>query len=306
MVIDSFLDYLRLERGYSPRTVTSYEVDLREFQQFFESVDSELTFETVDADVVRNWSMSLMSKGLKASSVNRKLSALRSLYRFLLRQGKVSVSPMQKVKGPKKKKPLPTFLREDDMNRLLDDTDFGNSWEGVRDRLILKMFYETGMRRAELVGLNEVDVDLFRSQIKVTGKRNKQRMVPFGDELRRDIEAYMALKKEEAPGDSEALFVNRKGQRITAAWVYTMVRRNLSKVSTQKKRSPHVLRHTFATAMLNNDAELESVKELLGHSSVSTTEIYTHTTFEELKKAYTTAHPRERENPPTEEPDTIN
>ena len=297
MVIESFLDYLRLERGYSLKTITSYETDLREFQQFFESLDSSLTFQTVDADIVRNWSMSLMSQGMKASSVNRKLSALRSLYHFLLRKGEVSVTPMQKVKGPKKKKPLPTFLRVEDMDHLLDDVSFPPGWEGARDRLILQMFYETGMRRAELVGLDEKDVDLYRMQIKVTGKRNKQRMIPFGDDLRKAIEQYVEQKRQMVVSEGDALFVDQKGARVKPAWVYTMVRRNLSRVSTQKKRSPHVLRHTFATAMLNNNAELEAVKEILGHSSVSTTEIYTHTTFEELKKAYSTAHPRERCEP---------
>lgn len=297
MVIESFLDYLRLERGYSLKTITSYETDLCEFQQFFESLDSSLTFQTVDADIVRNWSMSLMSQGMKASSVNRKLSALRSLYHFLLRKGEVSVTPMQKVKGPKKKKPLPTFLRVEDMDHLLDDVSFPPGWEGARDRLILQMFYETGMRRAELVGLDEKDVDLYRMQIKVTGKRNKQRMIPFGDDLRKAIEQYVEQKRQMVVSEGDALFVDKKGARVKPAWVYTMVRRNLSRVSTQKKRSPHVLRHTFATAMLNNNAELEAVKEILGHSSVSTTEIYTHTTFEELKKAYSTAHPRERCEP---------
>lgn len=308
MLVQSFLDYLRLERGYSEKTIVSYETDLLEFQRFFESLDSGLTFDSIDADVVRNWSMSLMSQGLKASSVNRKLSALRSFYRYLLRNKAVSVSPMQKVKGPKKKKPLPVFLREEEMNRLLDELDFALGWEGKRDRLILQMFYETGMRRAELVGLDEKDVDTYRKQIKVTGKRNKQRMIPFGEELQKAIEEYEELKKLSVASQDDALFVDKKGLRVKPTWVYTMVRRYLSKVSTQKKRSPHVLRHTFATTMLNNDAELEAVKEILGHSSVSTTEIYTHTTFEELKKAYATAHPRERSNrsnQPSEKSDII-
>ena len=293
--IDSFLDYLRLERAYSPRTVQSYEMDLNEFEAYLRRTDAELTLEAVDADNVRNWTMEMMEAGQKETSVNRRLSALRSFYRYLLRKGVIKVSPMQTVKGPKKKKPLPMFLREEEMNRLLDETDFGEGFEGERDRLIIEMFYETCMRRAELVGLNEADVDFYRGQIKVTGKRNKQRLIPFGEELGSALRLYMEEKAQEVPETEDgALFVQKSGRRVTDAWVYTMVRRNLSRVTTIKKRSPHVLRHTFATTMLNHDAELEAVKELLGHESVSTTEIYTHTTFEELKNAYSKAHPRAR------------
>lgn len=293
-LIESFLDYLRQERGYSPKTVESYATDLTEFETFLGSVESGLSLTDADSSVVRNWMMTLMDGGMKATSVNRKLSALRSFYRFLLRKGTIAQSPMQTVRGPKKKKPLPSFLREEEMDRLLDDTDFGEGWEGLRDKLILEVFYETGMRRAELVGLDEKDVDFWRSQIKVTGKRNKQRLIPFGDELRGLIQQYLDAKHEALPEAEDALFVRKDGHRVTDSWVYTMVKQYLSTVSTLKKRSPHVLRHTFATTMLNNQAELEAVKELLGHASVSTTEIYTHTTFEELKNAYSSAHPREK------------
>ena len=295
-LIDSFLDYLRLERAYSPKTIRSYGIDLREFEAYIESVDDTLTLATVDADVVRNWSMELMMNGRKATSVNRKLSALRSFYNYMVQEGKVNISPLQAVTGPKKKKPLPTFLREEEMNKLLDETSFPEGWEGKRDRLVLLMFYETGMRRAELVGMNEGDVDCYRGVLKVTGKRNKQRLIPFGEELKTSLEEYIALKREEEiPCEDDApLFVLKNGRRVTDQWVYGTVRKYLSLVTTLKKRSPHVLRHTFATAMLNNNAELEAVKELLGHASVSTTQIYTHTTFEELKNVYSTAHPREK------------
>ena len=295
-LIDSFLDYLRLERAYSPKTIRSYGIDLREFEAYIESVDDTLTLATVDVDVVRNWSMELMMNGRKATSVNRKLSALRSFYNYMVQEGKVNISPLQAVTGPKKKKPLPTFLREEEMNKLLDETSFPEGWEGKRDRLVLLMFYETGMRRAELVGMNEGDVDCYRGVLKVTGKRNKQRLIPFGEELKTSLEEYIALKREEEIPceDDVPLFVLKNGRRVTDQWVYGTVRKYLSLVTTLKKRSPHVLRHTFATAMLNNNAELEAVKELLGHASVSTTQIYTHTTFEELKNVYSTAHPREK------------
>lgn len=291
---DSFLDYLRLERGYSPKTIDGYEIDLRGFEAYIDSLDKGLTLQMVDADVVRDWMLSMMESGMKATSVNRKLSTLRTFYRFLLRKGEVTVSPMQAVVGPKKKKPLPTFFREEEMDRLLDDTAFPEGWEGVRDRLMLQMLYETGMRRAELVSMNVNDVDFSRGQIKVTGKRNKQRLIPFGDELKEKLQSYVELRDQEMPHVDDALFVRKNGTRVDGSWVYNRVKSYLSRVSTQQKRSPHVLRHTFATAMLNNQAELEAVKELLGHESVSTTQIYTHTTFEELKNAYSSAHPREK------------
>mgnify|MGYP003316299897 CR=1 FL=1 len=203
---------------------------------------------------------------------------------------------MQNVRGPKKKKPLPQFVRESDMERLLDDTPCDGSWQMVRERVIIQLFYETGIRLSELVGLNEGDVDFSRKAIKVTGKRNKQRIIPIGDGLSVSLQRYMEVKAESCQSllvnGQSPLFVTDKGNRVYPGWVYRLVRENLSQVVTLKKRSPHVLRHTFATAMLNNEAELEAVKELMGHESVSTTQIYTHTTFEELKKAYKQAHPR--------------
>ena len=298
MWIQSFIDYLRYERNYSVRTLEVYEADLKAFRRFYETLDCELTWASVDEDVIRQWMLHLMTEqGNSPASVCRRLSALRSFYRFLLRREMVKKDPARMVTGPKKEKPLPAYLKENEMNRLLDETDFGKGFEGERDRLIVQLFYETGMRRAELVGLDEGDVDFYRRQIKVTGKRNKQRLIPFGDELGSALQAYMDEKTREVPETEDgALFVRADGRRVTDAWVYAMVRRNLSKVTTLKKRSPHVLRHTFATTMLNHDVELEAVKELLGHESVATTEIYTHTTFEELKNAYGKAHPRARNN----------
>ena len=203
---------------------------------------------------------------------------------------------MQNINGPKKAKPLPQFVREADMERLLHDTAQGETWQEMREHVILQLFYETGIRLSELVGLNDADVDLGRMTIKVTGKRNKQRTIPIGDGLAQNLKEYVEMKEGEAGRLStlnpQPLFITDKGKRVYPGWVYRLVRRELSQVVTLKKRSPHVLRHTFATAMLNNDAELEAVKELMGHESVSTTQIYTHTTFEELKKAYSKAHPR--------------
>jgi integrase/recombinase XerC len=234
----------------------------------------------------------LMEDGRASTSVNRKLSSLRSFYRFLLRKKEVAVNPMLKVVGPKKKKPLPFFVREKDMNRLLDEIPFGEGFEGCRDRTILEVFYATGMRLSELIGLNDVDVDFSAKLIKVTGKRNKQRLIPFGKELEENLSLYIKVRNEAFPDGAECFFVLKNGKRMYPMGVYRLVKRNLSKVVSLKKRSPHVLRHTFATAMLNDHAELQSVKELLGHESLVTTEVYTHTTFEELKKVYEQAHPR--------------
>lgn len=291
MLKDSFLKYLRFERNYSPHTVAAYGKDISEFEEYFAGIDEGLDICAVDADVVRGWMLSLMEQRYTATSVNRKLSSLRTFYRYLLREGKVKADPCARVNGPKKKKPLPVFVREEDMNRLLDETDFASSYEGVRDRMILELFYATGIRLSELIGLETADVDLSAKTIKVTGKRNKQRIVPFGEELEQDLRLYLEAR-ETVGGDNRALFLGKEGQAVSRGTVYRIVKTNLSKVVTLKKRSPHVLRHSFATAMLNNGAELDAVKELLGHASLAATQVYTHTTFEELKKVYEQAHPR--------------
>lgn len=292
MTVESFLHYLRYERNYSEKTIVSYGIDLKEFQGYLNGLDSELKLENVDSDVVRGWVVKLMESGMSGASVNRKLSALRTFYKYLLKKKMITADPMSIVKGPKRKKPLPTFVREEDMDKLLDGDLFDDSFEGVRDKLIMTMFYETGMRLSELISLDDADIDLFSNFIKVTGKRNKQRLIPFGENLKCEIQSYLGCRNIAVGCSCEAFFVRKNGKRLYQMLVYKLVKQNLSKVVALKKRSPHVLRHSFATAMLNNDAELEAVKELLGHESVTTTEIYTHTTFEELKKVYKQAHPR--------------
>lgn len=292
LLTDSFLDYLRYERNYSDDTVKAYGEDIRQFQEFGgEDVGLQSPSEVV-VDVVREWMIHLMNLGYATTSVNRKLSSLRSYYKYLLRKGEVKVDPLRKITGPKNKKKLPVFVKESEMNRLLDDEDFGEGFEGCRDHLVIAMFYATGMRLSELIGLDDGDVDFAASVIKVTGKRNKQRLIPFGEELRVEMEAYVKQRDESVPVRSGAFFVRKTGERLYPNIVRKIVTRNLSKVVTVKKRSPHVLRHTFATSMLNHEAELGAIKELLGHESLATTEIYTHTTFEELKKVYNQAHPR--------------
>lgn len=292
MLIESFKDYLRQERAYSERTVTEYETDLGQFRDFFHDEDELLEWKVIDADVIRRWVVRLMDDGYASTSVNRKLSSLRSFYKFLMRKGEVKVNPMNRVLGPKNAKPLPSFVREAEMDRLLDETDFGEGFVACRDRMIIEFFYMTGLRLSELVGLKDRDVDFSSDRIKVTGKRNKQRYVPFGKELHQSLLEYIEMRDSSVPRLTDALFVGVRGNRISKTMVRNLVRRSLSKVVSLKKRSPHVLRHSFATSMLNNRAELNVVKELLGHASLAATQIYTHTTFEELKEVYKLAHPR--------------
>ena len=289
---DSFLDYLQYERNYSEETIKSYREDLRQFEEFAREEIGDSAPSEVKAELVREWIVSLMDRGYTSTSINRKLSSLRSFYKFLLRKGEVAVNPLQKITGPKNKKPLPAFLRESDMDRLLDEVDFGEGFKGCRDHMIIEMFYATGVRLSELIGLDNKDVDFSSSLIKVTGKRNKQRLIPFGEELKIAMMEYVDVRNEAVPIRTNAFFVRENGERLSRSIVENLVKRNLSKVVTLKKRSPHVLRHTFATTMLNHDAELGAIKELLGHESLATTEVYTHTTFEELKKVYNLAQPR--------------
>ena len=291
-MINEFLNYLKFERNRSDLTIKNYGEDLRAFKDFYRNLDSRLSWKSVDSDVIRDWMESMMDKGNNATSINRRLSALRSFYRFALARKLVGKDPVHGVTGPKKGRPLPQFLKENEMDRLLDAESWMESFEDVRDRMVIMTFYETGIRLSELIGLDDSMVDFSNRQLKVTGKRNKQRVIPFGEELLAMFHDYMKCRDKEVNRQSEALFVTAKGRRMTSSQVRETVRKNLSKVCTLKKKTPHVLRHTFATAMLNNKAGIESVKKLLGHESLSTTEIYTHTTFEQLKREYYSAHPR--------------
>ena len=292
MMINEFLNYLKFERNRSDLTIKNYGEDLRAFKEFYGNLEGCHSWKSVDSDIIRDWMESMMDKGNNATSINRRLSALRSFYRFALARKLVGKDPVHGVTGPKKGKPLPQFLKENEMDRLLDAESWTESFEDVRNRAVIMTFYETGIRLSELIGLDDCMVDFSNRQLKVTGKRNKQRVIPFGGELLATLRDYMKCRDKEVNLQSEALFVTAKGQRMTSSQVREGVRKNLSKVCTLKKRTPHVLRHTFATAMLNNKAGIESVKKLLGHESLSTTEIYTHTTFEQLKREYYSAHPR--------------
>ncbi len=291
-MINQFLNYLRYERNSSPQTIQTYEDSLREFESYLNFRENGLSLREVDADLIREWMESLMDRGNNASTINKKLSALRSFYRFALRRRLVDHDPAHCVVGPKKSKPLPQFVREGEMDALLDEMGWGDGFAEVRARTILILLYEAGLRRSELTGLNNVDVDFDAGQLRVTGKRNKQRVVPFGTELAEALRKYVVVRDSQMKAECDALFLTDKGQRMTGQQVYGIVHKYLTAVTCLKKRSPHVLRHTFATAMLNHGAGLESIKNLLGHESVSTTEIYAHTTFEQLKRVYKEAHPR--------------
>ena len=292
MLIDDFLNYLRYERNYSNYTIGAYSKDLDQFQRYVRE-HREGVFDPgeIDSDFVRSWIVSLMDEKLSPVSVNRKLSSLKSFFKFLMKRGIVSANPLRLVTGPKTKKPLPTFVKEKDMEELLDGDGFDEDFEGVRDRLILEMLYDTGVRRSELVGLQDTDIDYDAMLIRVTGKRNKQRLIPFAERLKNLMLAYTEVRNREVDAGCGWFFVRKNGEQLSTGILYTIVKKRLSDIPTLAKCSPHVLRHSFATSMLNNGAELNAVKELLGHSSLASTSIYTHTTFEELKKVYH-AHPR--------------
>lgn len=294
MVIERFLEYMRYERNRSPLTVKSYEEDLRAFEVYFNNLHIDgLTWENIDADIIREWMESMMDKGNTATTINRRLSALRSFYRFALSRHFVVSDPAHSIKGPKKKKPLPQYLRESEMDRLIDDFPWDdNIYNNVRARTIILLFYETGMRLAELASLDDSSIDFVHQEIKVHGKRDKDRLIPLGREIVEAVKTYIEQRDKHVVRKCSALFVSEDGERMKHFQIRNEVKKHLSKVTSLKKKSPHVLRHTFATAMLNHDAGLESVRKLLGHESLATTEIYTHTTFEQLKKTYFNAHPR--------------
>ncbi len=290
--VDKFLDYLSSELNRSQQTVESYRDDLKHFEKFAKDLSDSFSWETVDSDMVRDWMESMMDKGNSAATVSRRLSALKTFYRFALARRYVESDPVYSIKGPKKEKPLPQFVKESEMDELLDRQAWGDDYNNIRARTIIILFYETGMRLSELVNLDDKDVNFVTSEIKITGKGNKQRIVPFGDELKNTLLEFRRLRDASVEVKTPALVVSDKGTRMSPSKVQDIVRSNLSRVCSLKKKSPHVLRHSFATAMLNHHVGIENLKKLLGHASISTTEIYTHTTFEQLKRVYNEAHPR--------------
>jgi integrase/recombinase XerC len=297
-VIEPFLSYLQHEKRFSRHTLVSYETDLRQFTEYLKSqysLDSP-----VDAGhlLIRSWVVQLMENGLDPRSVNRKITALRSFYRYLVRTGVMPRSPMLKVQGPKTRKKLPEYLDEQKMDRLLGDersAPDNGSFEELRDLLVLDFFYRTGVRLSELIGLKTEDVNLYNLTVRVLGKRNKVRQVPITNAFKQVLEVYLKARRDhmqEMHTEHAWFFVDNKGNQMAPGFVYRLVKRRIGEVSTGRKKSPHVLRHTFATTMLNHGADINAIKELLGHSSLAATQVYTHNSIEKLKEVYQQAFPK--------------
>ncbi|MFO0433750.1 MAG: tyrosine-type recombinase/integrase [Sphingobacteriaceae bacterium] len=290
-VVSEFLTYLEKIKKLSRHTIISYQNDLSQFESYLSNEIGLSDITKANHQHVRGFIAMLMDEKNASKTVNRKLSCIKAFFKYLLQQQLISVNTISKVQGPKTPKKLPVFVEEANMDQLLDKLSFKDDFDGLQNKLILNILYQTGIRRSELIGLRNTDIDLYNSEIKVLGKRNKERIIPVSIELKRNLEDFMNVKKEKGLR-SDFMFVSKKNKPLTASPVYTIFKTHLSLVSSLNKRSPHVLRHTFATHLLNNGADINAVKELLGHANLSATQIYTHNTIEKLKKTYLQSHPR--------------
>lgn len=294
--MEDFLHYMQAQKGCSPRTIDTYEIALNDAYNFLQAFTTVKSWPAVNTEAVRHWVGNMAERKYAANTINRSLSALRSFFKYLLREGRVEVDPARLVSNMKKGKRLPTFIRESEMDRLFEYYPFSDDYEGRRDRTLMMLLYHTGLRAAEVLSLVPTDVDLVQKQLRVTGKGDKQRIVPFGDELQETLMDYLQYRQRffaEVPHTAQ-LFLNIQGRAMAYDALRKMVHTTLSAVTTQTKKTPHVLRHSFATAMLANGARLEAIQQLLGHESVATTAIYTHTTLAELQQQYAQAHPRQK------------
>lgn len=291
-IIQPFLDYLKFEKRYSKHTVISYETDLVSFFDYIITQYGETPLGQLSHIYIRSWLASLKDEGLAAKSINRKISSLKSFFKFQLKAGVIKQTPMAKIVSPKNEKRLPNFVADKDIKTLFDHVEFPDTWQGKTERLLILLFYNTGMRLSEVINLKDTQVNASNHTLRILGKGNKERIVPVSPEILNEIKNYQKERNDLIPERGDLLFINGKGKGLSPRSVYSSVKKYLSLVTTIEKRSPHVLRHTFATHLTNNGADLNAVKELLGHSSLAATQVYTHNTIEKLKNIYKKAHPK--------------
>ena len=291
--LQHFAEYLKFQKRYSQHTIISYQTDLVAFFDFIELTFGNTALPDIKATFIRTWLAKLKEEGMEAKSINRKISTLKSFFKYQLKEESITVSPMGTIFSLKLNKRLPQFVEKEDINTLFSYVEFPDDWQGKTDRILLQLLYNTGIRQAELVSLKESQVDAYKNSIKVLGKGNKERIIPVSNELMGFLKDYVAEKRKTFEKyDADILLINEKGKKLYPKYVYNAVKKYLSKITTISKKSPHVLRHTFATHLMNNGADLNAVKELLGHSSLAATQIYTHNSIEKLKDIHKKAHPK--------------
>ncbi|MEI9944371.1 MAG: tyrosine-type recombinase/integrase [Chitinophagaceae bacterium] len=291
--VQSFLDYLKFEKRYSPHTLISYQADINSFFVYLQENYGDIKLEEISLSFIRSWLAGLKEKKLTSKSINRKISSLRSFFKYHLKRGAIKATPMANVITPKISKRLPVFIKESDTKQLIENLDHtSEDWKSLNAKMLITLFYSTGMRLSELINLKEKQIDTARSQIKVLGKGNKERILPVNKELMESIKEYQQLKRKEIVTTEELLLVTDKGKKLYPKYAWLLVNHYLGQATTLDKKSPHVLRHTFATHLMNNGADLNAVKELLGHSSLAATQVYTHNTIEKLKDVHKKAHPK--------------
>jgi integrase/recombinase XerC len=291
MFLEQFFKYLTYEKRYSKYTLIAYRNDIAQFQQYLATQESTILL--ANHQTIRSWMVLLMEENLDPRSINRKISTLRSLYKFLIKEGAVQENPVLKIQTPKTAKKLPNFIPEEKLTNLLDQDVFGHDFAGMRDKLVIDLLFGTGIRLSELIGLKTTDIQLIEKTIKVLGKRNKERIIPINQTLISLIETYIVEKNIQSSSNiSNHLIVTNTGAQAYPKLVYRIVQKYLTMISTQDKKSPHVLRHSFATSLLNNGADINAIKDLLGHANLSATQVYTHNSIERLKSIYKQAHPK--------------
>jgi integrase/recombinase XerC len=289
--LQAFLDYLKFEKRYSQHTLISYQNDLEQFFAYLSSQFDAPPVNKITAMFIRSWLAEMKEEGISSKSINRKISSLRSFFKYQMKTGGLEQTPMTTITAPKIGKRLPVFVEQDDMATLFSHVEFSDDWKGKTERLVLLLFYSTGMRLSELINLKESQLDPSHTQVKVLGKGNKERIIPISKELVQALQEYINNKPVRLP-EVQNIFITEKGKTLQPRSVYSFVKHHLTSVTTVQKKSPHILRHSFATHLMNNGADLNAVKELLGHSSLAATQVYTHNTIEKLKEIFNKAHPK--------------